>query len=174
MEETTNEVWKEVTILYSFDSRCNIVARYDVRNKRCKYYVSSLGRFKRNDKILHAKPDKVGTITYQLNKHRFKLHQIVLQTFHPEGIRNGYSPDHINRFNRLDNSLSNLRWADRQTQVHNRDNSEHQYKKVLCTNNGVVYPSCLHAEKELGLAHNTVSMGARKHVLVRGYEFKYV
>lgn len=34
MEETTNEIWKEVTILYSFDSRCNIVARYDVRNKK--------------------------------------------------------------------------------------------------------------------------------------------
>ena len=168
------EEWKEVKELFRFDSCCNIINKIDVTNSKHKYYVSNLGRFKRDDNILNNKPDSTGSVIYSLNGYRFKLHQIVLQTFKPEGIKDGYSVDHINRFNRWDNSLSNLRWADKRTQVYNRDNSEHQYKKVKCLNNGIIYISCQHAEKSLGLAHNTVSKMAREHIALNGYKFEYI
>ena len=169
------EIWKQVITLYSFDSLWNIKNKYDIgNNNKYKYYVSNLGRFKRNNRILKAKPNYKQDIVYSILGHRFKLHQIVLQTFKPEGIKNGYSPDHINRFNRLDNSLNNLRWADRKTQVHNRDNVEHQYKRVKCLNNNIIYKSCQHAEKALNLSHNTVSKCAREHITLKGYSFEYV
>lgn len=167
------EIWKDVLVLYSYDSVWNIKNKYTF--KKGKYKVSNLGRFKRNDKIVIVKPNSKLDYVFSLNNHRFKLHQIVLQTFEPNGIKNGYSPDHINRFDRLNNSLSNLRWADRKTQYNNRDNSEHQYKKTKCLNNGVIYNSCQEAEKKLGLCHNTVSMVARGDIpSIRGYKFKYI
>lgn len=168
------EEWKQIKILYSFDSLWNIKDKYDISNYKYKYYVSNLGRLKRNDRILKVKPNSKQDLVYSIGGHRFKLHQIVLQTFKPEGIKNGYSPDHINRLDRLNNSLSNLRWANRHTQVYNRDNVEHQYKKVKCLKNGLIYNSCQHAEKALNLAHNTVSKSAREHRTLKGYSFEYV
>ena len=103
------------------------------------------------------------------------MHQIVLQTFNPEGIKNGYSPDHINRFDRLNNSLGNLRWADRKTQCYNRDNIRYKTKKVKCINNNTIYNSCKEAEINLNLAKNTVSRVARgERKSVKGYKFVYI
>ena len=167
------EKWMPVKVLYRFDSKYNIVEKFCFPEG--KYYVSDKGRFMRNGKIRNTKVDSVGTYTFALDKHRFKLHQIVLQTFKPEGIRNGYTPDHINRFNRQDNSLANLRWANMETQVYNRENSEYKKKKVFCCETDKVYGSCAEAEKELGLPHNMVSRVARgeRHT-VRGYHFEYI
>lgn len=167
------EKWMPVLQLYSFDSNWNIVKKYEFQEG--KYYVSDAGRFKRDGKIVQIKPDSVGTYTVQLDRHRFKLHQIVLQTFMPEGIVNGCSPDHIDRERRWDNSLGNLRWANKYLQAYNRDNKEYKYKTVYCPETGVVYKSCQDAEKTLGIAHNMVCRVARgERKSVHGYHFSYV
>lgn len=167
------EKWLPVLELYSFDSQWNIVKKYTFQDG--KYYVSDKGRFVRNGKIQHIKQDSVGTYTFSLDKHRFKLHQIVLQTFKPEGIKDGYSPDHIDRFKRWDNSLENLRWADRRTQFSNRENSIHKKKKVYCYETEKIYESCAGAELELGLTHNTVCRVARgERGNVHGYRFVFI
>ena len=170
MEE---EIWKEVTSLCSRNYRCEITHWYSF--PKGKYYVSNLGRLKRNGTIVSTKADLVGTKTIYMEGHRFKLHEIVLQTFIPDGNISGYSPDHINRANRLDNSLNNLRWASRKTQYANRENKEYKYKKVKCIENGIIYPSCQDAEKNLGLVKNTVSRVARgERKSIHGYHFSYV
>lgn len=167
------EEWRMVTKLYSRNSRWEKVKEYTFPVGF--YYVSSLGRFKAKGKIKENKRDPVGTITYVLGNHRFKLHEIVLQTFLPEGNLDGYSPDHINRKKRFDNSLSNLRWADRKIQYSNRDNKSHKNKPVLCLQNNKTYNSCKEAETELNLIHNTVARVARgERKSIHGYSFIFV
>jgi len=167
------EEWRMVTKLYSRNSRWEKVKEYIFQNG--VYYVSSLGRFMVKGKIKENKRDSVGTITYVLGNHRFKLHEIVLQTFLPEGNLDGYSPDHIDRSRRFDNSLSNLQWADRETQYSNRDNTSYKNKSVFCFQNNKLYNSCKEAEKELNLTHNTVARVARgERKSIHGYSFKFV
>lgn len=167
------EHWKKVTILYSFDSVNNIVEKYDFTD--FDYFVSDMGRFRKGNNVKEVKPDSVGTKTYSLNGKRFKLHQIIMQTFYPEGIKNGYSVDHINRI-RTDNRISNLRWADKKIQVENRNNSaEQSKKKVYCIETNKLFNSCREAEKEYGFARNTVSRAARgERDGIHGYHFVYV
>lgn len=166
------EIWKPVLQLWSFDSQHKRVKLYEIEKGR--YYVSDLGRFMRDGKIIDAKPDKVGTKTFKLSNHRFKLHQIVLQTFYPEEIADGLSPDHISR-DRSDNRLSNLRWASREMQYTNRNNEAHNKKNVLCKNNNLVYSSCKEAEEDLGLVRNTVARVARgERKSIHGYKFTFI
>lgn len=169
----SDEIWLDVTHLVSFNSNLTINKHFYFN--RGVYQVSNLGRFKKYDKIINVEPDSRGTYTHVLSGHRFKLHQIVLQTFMPNGIRDGMSPDHINRFSRNDNSLANLRWATRKTQFENRENVAYKYKSVKCLNNDETYISCQDAELKLGLAHNTVARVARgDRKSVRGYRFVFV
>ena len=171
--DTHREIWKDVLVLYSYDSIWNIKDKYTF--EKGKYEVSNLGRFKRRGVIVNVKPNNKKDFVHSLDGHRFKLHQIVLQTFNPDGIKNGYSPDHINRFDRLNNSLSNLRWADRETQCNNRDKKKKKNKKVKCINNDTIYESCKEAEIDLNLAKNTVSRVARgERKSVKGYKFVYI
>lgn len=98
----------------------------------------------------------------------------MMQSFYPDGIKDGVSVDHIDR-NPRNNHLSNLRWADKKTQVSNRENKEYKYKKVMCMNNNKIYKSCQEAEADLGLVRNTVSRvarGVRKSI--HGYKFVFV
>lgn len=165
------EIWREVAKLCSRNSRWEIVDWYYF--PKGIYYVSSFGRFKRKGEIISNKADSVGVITVSIKGHRFKLHEVVLQTFYPEGNISGCSPDHISR-NRKDNSLSNLRWATRSEQYSNRENKAYKTKLVKCSETGVVYNSCQEAEDELGLTRNTVSRVARgERKSIHGYHFVY-
>jgi hypothetical protein len=167
------EIWKPVLKLWSFNSNLSMENLFHF--KEGKYFVSNLGRFKRNGRLVNVKCDNVGTKTFSLQKHRFKLHQIVLQTFCPEGIKNGYSPDHIDRTKRNINTIYNLRWANRATQCTNRDNTTYKYKSVLEITTNKIYKSCQEAEIELGLAKNTVSPVARgEKKSIKGFIFRYV
>lgn len=167
------EIWLPVKRLYSYDSIWNINNVYEFEDGR--YMVSNCGRFMCNGVIKHVKSDSVGTFTFSLKGHRFKLHQIVLQTFQPEGIKDGYSPDHIDRNRRWDNSINNLRWANRKIQYKNRDNASYKYKSVYCKETNKIYKSCQEAEKSLKLPKNMVSRVARgKRKTVHGYHFTYL
>jgi hypothetical protein len=166
------EIWKPIGKLVRFDSNYNIVKTFDYKGT-C--FVSNNGRVRLpNGNISKTKPDKLGYTTIKLGNERFKVQQIMMQTFHPEGIRNGVSVDHIDR-NPRNNNLQNLRWADTKLQTSNRENKLYKYKKVICVENGVVYYSCQEAEDSLGLVRNTVSRVARgERKSIHGYHFYYV
>ena len=172
------EIWKNIHGLYKFDSLWNIVSTHEfIKN----YYISNFGRIKINNVILNNKFDKnkIELVNYLKDKNgertRFKRYQVVCQTFLSETYRNGLSPDHINRLERYDNSIFNLRWANRDVQCCNRNNESSRRKQVICLNDNQIYDSCTQAEKELKLPYNTVASVARKiKKSIRGYEFKYV
>lgn len=168
-----NEKWLPVLELYSYYSDWKLKDKYTFEYG--KYFVSNYGRLMINNVIVYNKPDKRNNIFYSLNGKRFKIHQIVLQTFDPSGIKDYCTVDHINRNNRLDNSLSNLRWADRKIQCENRDNKSYKTKKVFCKQNNKIYNSCQDAELDLNLIKNTVARVARgERKSIYGYEFKYI
>lgn len=143
------------------------------------YQIDEFGNFYRNGIEIKVKPDRVNSFTHNLTddnglKVRFKLHQIMMQTFYPNTIKDYQSVDHINKY-RLDNNLSNLRFATRAEQYKNRENILYKNKKVKCLNNGKIYDSCQQAENELSLVKNTVSRAARgERKSIHGYKFIYV
>lgn len=167
---------KKVTFLYRQNSSWAFVSEHTFNNRF--YQVDEHGNFYRNKKLIKNKPDAAGSITVLLfddeNKPlRFKIHQIVGQTYLKDQLKDFHTIDHVNR-NRLDNRLLNLRVADRRVQFANRENKAHKYKKVICLNNNTTYISCQHAEIKLGIAKNMVSRvarGGRKHV--NGFKFEY-
>jgi hypothetical protein len=169
---------KKIINLLRQDSKWNIVEEYCFKSRN--YEVDENGNFYRNGQLVVVKSDRVKTFTHCLtdddNVHRrFKLHQIVYQVFGKEKIKDGYSVDHIKRLDRLNNSIYNLRLANRKKQYENRDASTPQFKKVKCLNNGVVYKSCQDAEIKLNLTKNTVSRVARgERKSIHGYFFEYI
>ena len=76
------EVWKPVLKLYSFTSNLSINKefKYDLG----KYFVSNKGRFLSNKKLTIGSVDCKGYSIVSIDANRFKMHQIVLQTFYPE------------------------------------------------------------------------------------------
>lgn len=168
-----------VNKLYKFDELWNIKSEHYFDNR--KYFISNFGRLKYDNKITNNKYNTYKTelvnafIDNNNNRERFKRHQIVAQTFLEGEYVKGYSPDHINRFERFDNSVFNLRWASRDIQCINRDNIGNRNKEVKCLNNNIIYRSCAEAERDLNLTFNTVAPVARgEKSSVFGYKFTYV
>ena len=174
----TNEHCRiKVSSLSKQNSKWDITSIHTFKNRR--YEVDNNGNFYRNGKIVKVKPDErcnqfVLLIDDDNNKVRFKTYQIIAQTFYSESLKDGFSVDHIDR-NRLNNKISNLRIANRQTQYANRENVIYKEKKVLCVNNGAIYSSCKDAENKLNLTKNTVSRVARgERNKINGYEFIFI
>lgn len=150
------------------------IKEYSFKNRN--YMIDKLGNFYRNNKIIITKPDKRENLTMFLiadsgEKVRFKIHQIVIQTFNSIENITLLSVDHINK-NRLDNRLENLRYADYKTQFENRENVKYKYKKVLCLENNIIYNSSKEAENKLLITKNTVARVARgERKKTCGYSF---
>lgn len=168
---------KRVSILKKQNSKWEITTTHLFTHRH--YQVDEIGNFYRNGKIKEVKPDKKGNLVFLLIddnyiKLRFKVHQIILQTFDPYGIKNGLSCDHIDRA-RLNNNINNLRFANRKTQFNNRENTIYKLKKVYCENTNIIYSSCQEAEIKLKLVKNTVARVARgNRKSIHGYKFSFV
>jgi len=78
------EYWKPVLTLHSYTSSWLVDKQFTY--PLGDYFVSNKGRFRNGNVVLNGQPDSRGTITYSLKGKRFKLHQIVMQTFSPEGV----------------------------------------------------------------------------------------
>lgn len=95
---------------------------------------------------------------YQNGKKKdISVHRLVATAFIPNPD-NLPEVDHINR-NRHDNSVENLRWVDRQTNVDNTDCA----KRVYCVELDRIFDSITQAEVEIGCKHiGEVCNGARQ------------
>jgi hypothetical protein len=83
-----------------------------------EYYISNLGRVKKNDKILNQYIDN-GYHRVCFKNKNFKVHRLIGIAFIPNPDNKPFI-DHINR-NRSDNSLNNLRWVTNSENIINQD-----------------------------------------------------
>jgi hypothetical protein len=82
---------------------------------------------------------------------KFRCHQLVMEAFGNSSPNSEYVIDHIDR-NKLNNSISNLRWVSRLENKRNSDYFENQKKPVLV--DGVKYESRWSAARYIAEIHN--------------------
>ena len=168
---------KRLSVLKRQNSKWDIIKEHSFNLRH--YAIDEKGNFYHNNKLRIINPSANGDKSVFLiddnNKHvRFKIHQVLMQTFFPNELKCGETVDHINRV-RTDNRIENLRFATRKMQYDNRENKIHKYKKVRCLNNNVIYNSCQDAEDSLGIIRNNVSRVARgERKSIHGYKFEYI
>ena len=145
------------------------------------YEISNLGRVKRlsytrsifvnnktqimtfKDRILKPIRHNNGYYAVSLsknNKHKiFLIHKLVAQAF----IKNPNNYKCINHKdeNKSNNYIDNLEWCNHKHNNnygnHNKRIAEALGKKVLCTETGIVYKSMVEVERQMGIAHNSIS-----------------
>lgn len=127
------ETWRKVTRLVKFDENLEVKSVHDF-NMEC--YISSFGRLIRNGILCNmAYGDKYDISSMFTdtdgNQVRFKRHQIVMQTFYMGNRRRYDTVDHINNRERFDNSIYNLRWADKRVQCGNRRDKPGKHRMVI-------------------------------------------
>lgn len=172
------EVWRKVTRLVKFNEDMEIKSVHDFE---INCYISSFGRLCRNGKICNlAYGDKFDISSMFTDTHgnqvRFKRHQIVLQTFSPESRQKYDTVDHINNRERFNNSIYNLRWADKRTQYGNRNDKPGISRMVMCIGtDDEIYSSCREVERIFGLPQNSVGRVCRGEIeSIDGYRFCYL
>lgn len=172
------EVWEKVTHLMKFDENLEIESchRFDM-----ECYVSSFGRLIRNGKICNLSYGDKFDISSMFtdtegNQVRFKRHQIVMQTFFPKERNHHDTVDHINNRERFDNSIYNLRWADKGVQCVNRRDKPGRHRMVMCIGaEEEIYFSCREVERIYGLPQNSVGKVCRGELeSICGYRFCYL
>ena len=145
------------------------------------YEINNLGRVKRlsytrsifvnnktqimtfKDRILKPIRHNNGYYAVSLsknNKHKiFLIHKLVAQAF----IKNPNNYKCINHKdeNKSNNYTDNLEWCNHKHNNnygnHNKRIAEALGKKVLCIETGIVYKSMTEVERQMGIAHNSIS-----------------
>lgn len=136
------------------------------------YYVSDLGRVKKENRILHAQLSASGYFRVTLNCedgkcHRFSVHKLVMEAFIGPAAT-GMQVNHKNKI-RSDNSLSNLEYVTRSENIlhaHANGTCKHTWAEisskrvVKCDLDGNLldtFPSISSASKIIGCGLATVS-----------------
>ena len=141
------------------------------------YQVSNYGRVKRlaytrkiqkqtmtfKDKILKPILHKNGYLMVSLSKNNkqkiYSIHRLVAQAF----IKNLKNYKYINHKdeNKANNNVDNLEWCNNTYNLNygtrNERASRSLSKKVKCIETGLIYDSMTKVEKQLKIAHNSIS-----------------
>ncbi len=172
------EKWRKVTRLVKFDEDLEVKSVHDF-NINC--YISTFGRLIRNGILCNmAYGDKYDISSMFTdtdgNQVRFKRHQIVMQTFFMGDRRRHDTVDHINNMERFDNSIYNLRWADKGVQCGNRKDKPGKHRMVICIGDEEeIFFSCREAERLYNLPPNSVGKVCRGELeSIYGYRFGYL
>ena len=105
----------------------------------------------------------------------FLIHRLVALAFIPND--NAIKKTEINHINedKINNCVWNLEWCTHEDNVNYGTRTERTSKQVLCIELNQIFPSTMEVERELGLAHNSISNccnGIRK--TCGGYHWKYI
>lgn len=171
LKPTPNEEWKPVV---SYD---NLFVDL--------YEVSSLGRVRRNFhdgyvRYITLKPDPYQGYTYckLSNNKKVKcvlVHRLVAEAFIPNP-ENKPTVDHRNQ-NKLDNSVSNLRWTTYKEQAENMPecSKDIRYGKVRLIEHNIIFDSAYQAAKYLQVSKNGISgvLNERLGHTAAGYHWEY-
>lgn len=140
------------------------------------YQISNLGNVKSlnykrtgKDKILKPIKDKKGYLMVNLCKQAksktYKIHRLVAQAFLPN--QNNLPQVNHKDEDKQNNAASNLEWCTNKynsnygtrNQRVGKSNINHtkRSKQVLCVENGVIYPSTMELQRQLGLPQQNIS-----------------
>jgi hypothetical protein len=104
-----------------------------IDSKETGYFISSLGRFKRNKNIRKGRV-QYGYFQYSITingkKNFYKSHRLVAFAFLGNPPTPEHTVDHINR-NKLDNRVENLRWATGKEQCENSTQNRKNNSKCV-------------------------------------------
>ena len=174
---TDIEIWKPVV---------GLEGRYEISNlcrlKRLSRRIKGGNNQEKNGRVIKEKIMKPylyqnGYYGFTLGKKHYYLHRILAEAFIPNP-ENLPEVDHIDR-NTVNNSLSNLRWADRVEQNNNRDlsNMIKKYSKTIlqCKDGKVIkeWTSIAEAVRN-GYSGSKICLCCQgKRKTHKGFEWKY-
>ena len=170
----------------------------DIKDFEGIYQVSNLGRVRGLDRIVvnvNGKRNSIkgriikpitrqtGYVVYGLNKggkaYKRYAHRLVAQAFIPNP--NNYPEvNHINEFNKSDNSVDNLEWCTRDYNSHYGTRSERAHKTqsriVLATDirTGVAKPFSTYTECAMYYKIGNLGEKIRSKKICKGHTFKYL
>lgn len=151
------------------------------------YQVSNMGRVKSlnynhtgKEKIMKAKKDK-GYLRVQLYKDGkpkfYSVHRLVATSFLP-------NPNNLSQVNHIDedksnNIVDNLEWCSAKYNSNYGTRIqrivEKNNKQVLCVETGVVYPSTMQVEREIGFLQCNISKACcGKYKTAYGFHWRYI
>lgn len=175
------EEWRPVV---GFEESYEVSSYGNVRSKTRTIKIStktgkSYNQTRRGEPI-KAFDDGHGYMHIRLRKdnktYNTKVHRLVAKAFIP-------NPDKLPEVNHIngdkqDNRIENLEWVSASSNclhaAYELCNTKPRPKTVLCVETGVIYRSCMDAQRDTGIHNTSISLAAREKEVVdsRGYKYK--
>lgn len=163
----------------------------DIEGFEGLYQVSNYGRVKSlhygKERILRQQVNFGYCCVYLRNQNKERknclVHRLVAQAF----IDNPNNYEEVNHIDedKMNNHVTNLEWCDRKYNANygtaiqrcalKRINNPKLSKQVLCVETGVVYPSTIEVERQLGFSQGNISYACNgRYKQAYGYTWCYV